>query len=67
MKCELKWMLAAILICGMTTALTSCVGQNDNPVTTKPEGGTVDNDLAVKCINGTFIGKKTDNVPAMLS
>ncbi len=61
MKCELKWMLAAILICGTTAVLTSCSDQIDNP-TPQPEGGTVDNDLAVKCINGTFIGKKTDNV-----
>ena len=61
MKCELKWMLAAILICGTTAVLTSCSDQIDNPAP-QPEGGTVDNDLAVKCINGTFIGKKTDNV-----
>lgn len=61
MKCELKWMLAAILIWGTTAVLTSCSDQIDNP-TPQPEGGTVDNDLAVKCINGTFIGKKTDNV-----
>ena len=54
-------MLAAILICGTTAVLTSCSDQIDNP-TPQPEGGTVDNDLAVKCINGTFIGKKTDNV-----
>ena len=29
-----KWMLAAILTCGVTALLTSCTGQNDNPVKT---------------------------------
>ena len=65
MKYELKWMLAAILICGTTAVLTSCSDQIDN-ATPQPEGGTVDNDLAVKCINGTFIGKKTDNIISYL-
>ena len=27
-----KWMLAAILICGTTTVLTSCSSNDDNPV-----------------------------------
>ena len=56
-----NWMLAAILICG-TGVFTACTSDNDDNPAPQPEGGIVDNDLAVKCINGTFIGKKTDNV-----
>ncbi len=32
-----KRMLAAILICGMTTVLSSCISNDDNPVPTEPE------------------------------
>ena len=57
-----KWMLAAILICGTTAVFTSCSDKNDDPE--QPGGGSIGNPLAVKCINGTFIGKKTDNIIA---
>jgi len=67
-----KWMSAAILICGATTMLNSCIIETDNPVPTTPENqnsenkkitdGNYDKSLAVKCINGTFVGKKIENV-----
>ena len=67
-------MLAAILICGATTMLNSCSSIDDNPVPVTPESqngenkkitdGNYDHSLAVKCINGTFVGKKTENVIA---
>ena len=70
-------MLAAILMGGMVTVLTSCTDREDNPVQ-KPQtaeekmkslygenkeitNGDFDQSLAVKCINGTFVGKKTDD------
>ena len=63
-------MFAAILICGTVMSLTSCqgfvdavIGVEDNPVST-PEDKQ--NPLAVKCINGTFIGQKTDNIISYL-
>ncbi len=64
------WMLAAILTCGTTTVLTSCGEHTDNPAPAQPESttnkkitdGRYDQSLAVKCINGTFVGRKTDNV-----
>ena len=70
-----KWMLAAILICGTTMLFDSCSSKEDNPVPTEPEtvedgmnkkitNGNYDKSLAVKCINGTFVGKKTENVIA---
>ena len=70
-----KWMLAAILICGTEVVLTSCIGQTDNPVSIVPKdkteslnkkitNGKYDKSLAVKCINGTFVGIKTDNIIA---
>ena len=78
-----QWMMAAILICGATMVLTSCVDTIDNPVTEndplaevkaelnaqygenkKITDGNYDKSLAVKCINGTFVGRKTDNVIA---
>ena len=31
------WMLAAILICGLTMVLTSCSDKGDNPVPVNPE------------------------------
>jgi len=55
-----KWMLAAILVCG-TSVFTACTSDKDD---VQPGSETIDNELAVKCINGTFIGKKTDNVIA---
>ena len=74
-----NWMLAAILICGVTV-LNSCAVKDDNPVQ-KPQtveekmkslygenkeitNGDFDQSLAVKCINGTFVGKKRDNIIA---
>ena len=79
----MQWMIAAILICGATMVLTSCVDTIDNPVTEndplaevkaelnaqygenkKITDGNYDKSLAVKCINGTFVGRKTDNVIA---
>ena len=66
-------MLAAILICGTTMVLTSCSSKEDNPVPSNPEidkdvmnkkitDGNYDKSLAVKCINGTFVGKKAENI-----
>ncbi len=55
-----NWMLAAILICGTSSVFTSC-SDDDDSGSAQTETGT-NNPLAVKCINGTFIGKKTDNV-----
>ena len=68
-----KWMLAAILICGTTMVLTSCSSKEDNPVPSNPEidkdvmnkkitDDNYDKSLAVKCINGTFVGKKAENI-----
>ena len=83
MKKNILWMMAAILVCGATMVLTSCVDTIDNPVTEndplaevkaelnaqygenkKITDGNYDKSLAVKCINGTFVGRKTDNVIA---
>ena len=77
---KMNKVLAAILICGMTTTLTSCTDKEDNPVTEpqtigekmkalygenkKITDGNYDPSLAAKCINGTFVGKKKDNVIA---
>jgi len=36
-----KWMLAAILICGTTTVVTSCISNDDNPAPTEPEKSDV--------------------------
>ena len=71
---------AAILICCVTTVLTSCTDKEDNPVkepqtveeemksqygeNLKITDGNYDKSLAVKCINGTFVGKKTEGVIA---
>ena len=63
------WMQAGILTLGLT--MTSCqgfidavFGVEDKPVSVKPDTGQdgMNKSLAVKCINGTFVGKKTDNV-----
>ena len=72
-----KSMLAATLVCGTTMGLTSCCDKEDNPVTEpqtpeeiakswygenkKITDGNYDKSLAVKCVNGTFVGKKTEN------
>ena len=45
-----KWMLAAILTCG-ATALVSCGGYNDNPVSTTPKEVTLKDALK----NGTIV------------
>ena len=80
MKITKQRMLAAILMGGMVTVLTSCTDREDNPVQ-KPQtveekmkslygenkeitNGDFDQSLAVKCINGTFVGKKRDNIIA---
>ena len=66
-------MLTVILICGTTMVLTSCSSKEDNPVPSNPEidkdvmnkkitDGNYDKSLAVKCINGTFVGKKAENI-----
>ena len=66
-----KCMMAATLVCGTTMALSSCSDKNDNPVPTEPEteypnkkitDGNYDKTLAVKCVNGTFVGKKAENI-----
>ena len=70
-----KMMLAATLVCGTTTVLTSCSDNKDNSVPKNSESeqkgvnkkitdDNYDKSLAVKCINGTFVGKKTENVVA---
>ena len=75
MRTTKKWMLATILICGTTTVFTSCSDKNDDPAPVNQNAnqggsneettdGNYDKALAVKCINGTFIGKKTENVIA---
>ncbi len=71
---------AAILMSGMATVLTSCTDREDNPVqkpqtveekmkslygeNKEITDGDFDQSLAVKCINGTFVGKKRDNIIA---
>ena len=71
-------MFAAILICGFTMTscqgfIDAVLGVEDKPVSVKPDteqdgmnkaitDGNYDKSLAVKCINGTFVGQKTDNV-----
>ena len=69
-----KCMMAAILICGTTMALTSCSDKDDNPVeepqtvedlmkslygeNKKITNGNYNKSLAVKCVNGTFVGQQ---------
>ena len=73
------WMLAAMIICGATVILTACKGSQsdmdemeeyrkmirafygENKTITD---GNYDKSLAVKCINGTFVGKQTDGIIA---
>ena len=66
-----KCLTAAALVCGTTMALSSCSAKEDNPVTPEPEteypnkkitDGNYDKSLAVKCVNGTFVGKKAENI-----
>ena len=73
-----KCMMAAILICGTTMALTSCSDKDDNPVeepqtvedlmkslygeNKKITNGNYNKSLAVMCVNGTFVGQQADNV-----
>ena len=66
-----KCMMAATLVCGTTVSLASCSDNEDNPVPAEPEieypnkkitDGNYDKTLAVKCINGTFVGKKAENI-----
>ena len=72
-----QMMFAAILISSTTMVFTSCSDKNDNPTPSEPEeqetengmnkkitDGNYDKSLAVKCVNGTFVGKKTENVIA---
>ena len=65
-----KCMMAATLVCGTTMALSSCSAK-DNSASTEFEAeypnkkitdGNYDKTLAVKCINGTFVGKKAENI-----
>ena len=73
MLAAIRPLVLTMVFCGTTTVLTSCSDKDDNPVTTNPEeetanvnkkitDGKYDKSLAVKCINGTFVGKKADNV-----
>ena len=69
------WLLAVIMTCN-TATLTSCTDKNDN--SKEPESktdsqyvenkkitdGNYDKSLAVKCINGTFVGKKENHIIA---
>ena len=73
------WVLATILLCGAAIIVTACKGGKspddeieeykkairdlygeNKPIT----DGRYDKSLAVKCINGTFVGKKTDGIIA---
>lgn len=80
MRKQNKWILTAILICSTTMVLTSCTGKSAAPADALDEArermlslygenkkitdGNYDKSLAVKCINGTFVGKKSENVIA---
>ena len=66
-----KCLMAATLVCGTTMAISSCSSKEDNPAPTEPEteypnkkiiNGNYDKTLAVKCVNGTFVGKKVENI-----
>ena len=72
-----RWVLPAILIGGMVSILTACKNNksvNEMSIDEIKEkvrafygenkeikDGNYDKSLAVKCINGTFVGKKTEN------
>ena len=79
MRTNKLWMLAAIIVCGAAVILTACKSSKsdmsemekyrkmirafygENKTITD---GNYDKSLAVKCINGTFVGKKTDGIIA---
>lgn len=65
-----KCMMAATLVCGTTMTVSSCSDKKETPALTGIEAeypnkkitdGNYDKTLAVKCINGTFVGKKAEN------
>jgi para-nitrobenzyl esterase len=69
-----KWVMTAILVCG-ACVFTSCTNKAKQPSlkeelralygeNKKITDGNYDRSLAVKCINGTFVGRKTNNVIA---
>ena len=79
MRVNKLWVLATILLCGAAIIVTACKGGKspddeieeykkairdlygeNKPIT----DGRYDKSLAVKCINGTFVGKKTDGIIA---
>lgn len=78
--CKSMSLFAVLLGCSVTTVLTSCISTEDNQATAtqtveeemksqygenlKITDGNYDKSLAVKCINGTFVGKKTEGVIA---
>jgi len=74
MKKKYLWMMAAILVCA--TSMDNPVTENDPLAEERAQlqalygenkkitDGNYDHSLAVKCINGTFVGRKTENVIA---
>ena len=60
MRRMLNRALAATLVCGMVAVMTSCKSGK----TVKETSASDDKSLAVKCINGTFVGRKAENVIA---
>ena len=69
-----KWVMTAALVCG-ACVFTSCTNKAKQPSlkeelralygeNKKITDGNYDRSLAVKCINGTFVGRKTNNVIA---
>ena len=73
----IQWVLATTLVCGATMVFTSCISKDDpvpaepeepeNEIMAqygenkKITDGNYDKALAVKCVNGTFVGKRTEN------
>ena len=71
----IQWVLVSTFVFGATMVFTSCSDKDDNPVPAEPENeimaqygenkkitdGNYDKALAVKCVNGTFVGKRTEN------
>ena len=79
MKKNKIWIFAAILICGAGIILAACKGGKQSAdkaaeykmivrswygVNKSITNDSYDKSLAVKCINGTFVGKKTDSIIA---
>ena len=71
MKKVMQWVMAATLVCGQSAVTACSSSNNDNPATPEEESstgnkkitdGNYDKSLAVKCINGTFVGKKAENI-----